>query len=62
VKPISAHSFRHSALTNMALNKAPLLVIQGFAGHQDPKTTIRYLRKAKEITSQAHKYNSIPLD
>ena len=62
VKPISDHSFRHSALTNMALNKAPLLVIQGFAGHQDPKTTMRYLRKAKEITSQAHKYNSIPLD
>ena len=62
VKPISAHSFRHSALTDMALNKAPLLVIQGFAGHQDPKTTLRYLRKAKEITSEAHKYNSIPLD
>src|SRR5918998_1633589 len=41
-KPISPHSIRHTVGTNMAVNEAPLLVIQQFLGHSDPKTTLRY--------------------
>jgi site-specific recombinase XerD len=46
-KPISPHSIRHSVGTNMAMNEAPLLVIQQFLGHSDPKTTFRYVRAPK---------------
>src|SRR5919112_946071 len=38
-KAISPHSIRHTVGTNMAVNEAPLLVIQQFLGHSDPKTT-----------------------
>src|ERR687894_2400717 len=41
-KAISPHSIRHTVGTNMAINEAPLLVIQQFLGHSDPKTTLRY--------------------
>src|ERR687897_487420 len=36
-KAISPHSIRHTVGTNMAINEAPLLVIQQFLGHSDPK-------------------------
>jgi integrase/recombinase XerD len=61
-KAISPHSIRHTAGTNMALNRAPLLVIQQFLGHSDPKTTMRYIRRAEELSSQAHTYNTLPLE
>lgn len=60
-KPISPHSIRHTVGTNMAINEAPLLVIQQFLGHADPKTTLRYIRRAEELASRAYQYNTLPL-
>jgi site-specific recombinase XerD len=60
-KAISPHSIRHTVGTNMALNEAPLLVIQQFLGHSDPKTTMRYIRRAEELVTQAYQYNTLPL-
>ncbi len=60
-KAISPHSIRHTVGTNMAVNEAPLLVIQQFLGHSDPKTTMRYIRRAEELATRAYQYNSLPL-
>lgn len=60
-KPISPHSIRHTVGTNMAVNEAPLLVIQQFLGHSDPKTTMRYIRRAEELAARAYQYNTLPL-
>lgn len=60
-KAISPHSIRHTVGTNMAVNEAPLLVIQQFLGHADPKTTLRYIRRAEEIANKAYTYNTLPL-
>jgi len=60
IKPISPHSIRHSVGTNMAMNEAPLLVIQQFLGHSDPKTTLRYVRRAEELAHKAYTYNTLP--
>ncbi len=60
-KAISPHSIRHTVGTNMAVNEAPLLVIQQFLGHADPKTTLRYIRRAEELASKAYTYNTLPL-
>jgi site-specific recombinase XerD len=59
-KAISPHSIRHTVGTNMAVNEAPLLIIQQFLGHEDPKTTMRYIRRAEELASKAYKYNTLP--
>jgi integrase/recombinase XerD len=61
VKAISPHSIRHTVGTNMAVNEAPLLVIQQFLGHADPKTTLRYIRRAEELASRAYQYNTLPI-
>jgi len=61
VKAISPHSIRHTVGTNMAINEAPLLVIQQFLGHADPKTTLRYIRRAEELATRAYQYNTLPL-
>ena len=60
-KAISPHSIRHTVGTNMAINEAPLLVIQQFLGHSDPKTTMRYIRRAEELATHAYQYNTLPL-
>lgn len=60
-KAISPHSIRHTVGTNMAVNEAPLLVIQQFLGHSDPKTTLRYIRRAEELATHAYQYNTLPL-
>ncbi len=60
-KAISPHSIRHTVGTNMAINEAPLLVIQQFLGHSDPKTTLRYVRRAEELAAKAYTYNTLPL-
>jgi site-specific recombinase XerD len=59
-KAISPHSIRHTVGTNMAVNEAPLLIIQQFLGHTDPKTTMRYIRRAEELASRAYQYNTLP--
>jgi len=60
-KAISPHSIRHTVGTNMAVNEAPLLVIQQFLGHADPKTTLRYIRRAEELAAKAYQYNTLPI-
>jgi integrase/recombinase XerD len=60
-KAISPHSIRHTVGTNMAMNEAPLLVIQQFLGHADPKTTLRYIRRAEELATRAYQYNTLPM-
>src|SRR5829696_8668323 len=60
-KAISPHSIRHTVGTNMALNEAALLVIQQFLGHSDPKTTLRYIRRAEELATRTYQYNTLPL-
>jgi integrase/recombinase XerD len=60
-KAISPHSIRHTVGTNMAVNEAPLLVIQQFLGHSDPKTTMRYIRRAEELATRAYQYNTLPM-
>ena len=60
-KAISPHSIRHTVGTNMAINEAPLLVIQQFLGHSDPKTTLRYIRRAEQLATRAYQYNTLPL-
>jgi integrase/recombinase XerD len=60
-KAISPHSIRHTVGTNMAINDAPLLVIQQFLGHADPKTTLRYIRRAEALATRAYQYNTLPL-
>jgi integrase/recombinase XerD len=60
-KAISPHSIRHTVGTNMAINEAPLLVIQQFLGHSDPKTTMRYIRRADELATHAYQYNTLPM-
>jgi integrase/recombinase XerD len=60
-KAISPHSIRHTVGTNMAINDAPLLVIQQFLGHADPKTTLRYIRRAEELAAKAYQYNTLPI-
>jgi len=60
-KAISPHSIRHTVGTNMAINEAPLLVIQQFLGHSDPKTTMRYIRRADELATRAYQFNTLPL-
>jgi hypothetical protein len=53
-KAISPHSIRHTVGTNMAINEASLLVIQQFLGHSDPKTTLRYIRRAAKSWLREH--------
>ncbi|CAN5883856.1 tyrosine recombinase XerC [soil metagenome] len=60
-KAISPHSIRHTVGTNMAVNEAPLIVIQQFLGHEDPKTTMRYIRRAEELANKAFQYNTLPI-
>lgn len=61
-KAISPHSIRHTVGTNMAVNEAPLLLIQQYLGHSDPKTTLRYVRRAEELAAKAYTYNTLPLE
>ena len=37
------------------------LVIQQFLGHSDPKTTLRYIRRAEEVATRAYRYNTLPI-
>src|SRR3712207_7745922 len=53
-KAISPHSIRHTVGTNMAINEAPLLVIQQFLGHSDPKTTMRSEEHTSELQSRQY--------
>ena len=56
VRPAGYHAQR-----SMAINEAPLLVIQQFLGYSDPRTILRYIRRAKELVSRAYQYNALPL-
>ncbi|MGC9670986.1 tyrosine-type recombinase/integrase [Planosporangium sp. 12N6] len=53
---ISPHSLRHAAATAALDNGAPLLDVQDFLGHADPRTTRRYDRSRSTLDqSPAHR-------
>ena len=52
-KHISPHSLRHTAITFALDGGAKLERVQSFAGHSDPKTTIRYFRTAEDLDNSA---------
>lgn len=57
-KRISPHSLRHTAITLALDGGAKVERVQAFAGHADPKTTIRYFRSAEDLDqSAAHQVN-----
>ncbi len=56
------HTLRHICLTNMAMNGCPLLDLQTWAGHSDPKTTLRYIHLARDFQSTAGGFNTIRLN
>lgn len=61
LKRTPPHTLRHICLTNMAMNGCPLLDLQTWAGHSDPKTTLRYIHLARDFQSTAGGFNSIKL-
>lgn len=52
-KRISPHSLRHTAITLALDGGATLRQAQVFAGHADPKTTVRYDRTREELDRSA---------
>lgn len=52
-KPITSHWFRHSALTDMAVNGVGLLDIMEYAGHSDPNITMNYIRASGVLSRKA---------
>lgn len=53
IKRISPHSLRHTAITLALDGGAKVERVQAFAGHADPKTTIRYFRTAADLDQSA---------
>lgn len=53
VKRVSPHSLRHTAITTALDSGAKLERVQAFAGHADPKTTIRYHRSREDLNQSA---------
>jgi integrase len=56
---ISLHFIRHTVDTNIALNEAPLLIFQRLLGHSNSKTTLRYIRHAKEFAARTHRHYTL---
>lgn len=60
----TTHSFRHQLATDMLQNGADLRHIQQMLGHEDLKTTQRYLHVVKaelqKVHSQTHPREFIP--
>jgi integrase/recombinase XerD len=52
-KRVSPHSLRHTAITTALDSGAKLERVQAFAGHADPKTTIRYHRTREDLNQSA---------
>lgn len=53
---LSAHDLRRTAARNAHDNGAPLLLIQRFLGHQDPKTTAHYIGLGEDDNDTATDY------
>ncbi len=49
----STHSFRRTALTQLANAGIPLRIIQDISGHSDLRTLQRYLEVNQELKSKA---------
>lgn len=58
-KNVTPHVFRHSYITDLVLNGAPLPVIQKLAGHTQLSTTMIYTHITDKNTQETHsKYHS----
>ncbi len=56
VNQLSAHDLRRTAARNAHDNGAPLLIVQKFLGHRDPKTTARYIGLNEDDSDTAVDY------
>jgi integrase/recombinase XerD len=56
---ISLHVIRHTVVTNIALNEAPLLILQRLLGHFNSKTTVRCMCRAGEFAARTHQHNTL---
>ena len=59
-KRLSPHSLRHTCITQALNEGVPLRDVQRFAGHADPKTTVRYDRARDDLDrSPAYKLSGV---
>ena len=56
---ISLHVIRHTVVTNIVLNEAPLLILQRLLGHSNSKATVRCIRYAEEFAAITHQHNTL---
>jgi integrase len=56
LSPLGAHDLRRTAARNAHDNGAPLLYIQKWLGHKDPKTTARYIGLGEDDSDTATDY------
>ena len=48
-KRITPHSLRHSLATKCIEDGVEVTELQAFLGHADPKTTLRYVHRARNL-------------
>jgi integrase/recombinase XerD len=44
-----------------ALSAEDISLYRELLGHADPKTTLRYIRRAEELATRAYQYNTLPI-
>lgn len=61
IRKITCHVLRHSYASQLALNGAPIAMIQRLLGHTDIKVTMRYAHLSQESVNEAVQYMQKPL-
>ncbi len=61
IRKITCHVLRHSYASQLALNGAPIAMIQILLGHTDIKITMRYAHLSQESVNDAVQYMQRPL-
>lgn len=58
--PISAHLFRHSVITNLAVSGAPINLVQAMAGHKNLATTSNYIHnQLRDVENMMYQYSAL---
>jgi len=60
VRACTPHDFRRSFVTNLLANKTDVFLVQQLAGHDDPKTTMRYDMRDKDEARKAAEVLHLP--